>query len=99
MPDENGGSFVSKKKITSSPGETQRGLSSDTSRIVISSHFKMVWLTITALTLLLTLADLAMSIMLKHPTLAAQNAITMCDNVSKLGYGAIFGLLGGKALS
>lgn len=98
MSEDNGKGLASKGKNASATDNPQRQRPGSTRQIVISSHFKMVWLTITALTLVLTFADLAMSIMLKHPTVAAQNAITMCDNVSKLGYGAIFGLLGGKAL-
>ena len=68
------------------------------SQVVISAHFKMIWITITCLTVSLALADIAMSLMVAHPTDSGQQAITMCDTFAKVGFGAIFGMIGTKAL-
>ena len=66
--------------------------------VIISPHFKMIWLTITGLTVLLAFADILLSLLVKNPTASMQQAIAMCDNFAKVGFGAIFGMLGAKAL-
>lgn len=66
--------------------------------VVIGSHFKMIWLTITGLTIMLALADILLSVLIQHPTAAAQQAISMCDSFAKVGFGGIFGMIGAKAL-
>jgi hypothetical protein len=64
----------------------------------IDTHFTMIWFTITSLTTLLALADILLSIFIKHPTAAAQQSIAMCDTFAKVGFGGIFGMIGAKAL-
>jgi hypothetical protein len=66
--------------------------------IVIGSHFKMIWITITGLTIMLAFADILLSILIQHPTAAAQQAISMCDSFAKVGFGGIFGMIGAKAI-
>jgi hypothetical protein len=79
-------------------GSAGRSQSISVPRVVIGAHFKMIWITITGLTIMLTVVDILMSILIKHPTASAQQAIAMCDTFAKVGYGAIFGMIGTKAL-
>jgi hypothetical protein len=79
--------------IASGPGGT-----SQTESVIITSYFKMVWLTMTALTLSLAATDVLLAILLKNPSGSAQQAMTMCDTFAGMGFGAIFGLISGKAL-
>jgi hypothetical protein len=66
--------------------------------VIIGSHFKMIWLTITTLTIMLAFADILLSVLIQHPTATAQQAISMCDSFAKVGFGGIFGMIGAKAL-
>ncbi len=65
---------------------------------MIGTHFTLIWITITGLTTLLTLADIMLSIFITHPTIAVQQSIAMCDTFAKMGFGVIFGMIGAKAL-
>lgn len=65
---------------------------------MIRTHFTMIWITITGLTILLAVTDILLSIFIAHPTIAVQQSITMCDTFAKMGFGAIFGMIGAKAL-
>lgn len=76
----------------------QTGEMDHTESVIITSHFKMVWLTMTALTLCLAATDVLLAIVLKNPSGAQQQAMTMCDTFAGMGFGAIFGLLSAKAL-
>src|SRR5690348_5588896 len=79
-------------------GRLSRAKTSAVPQVIIGTHFKMIWITITGLTLLLLFADIAMSLLVKHPNNSAQQAIGMCDTFAKVGFGVIFGMLGTKAL-
>lgn len=83
------------------PDKEPQGIHQLHSRTVpeaIDTHFTMIWLTITSLTTFLALADILLSIFIKHPTAAAQQSIAMCDTFAKVGFGGIFGMIGAKAL-
>jgi len=67
-----------------------------TPTVTVTSHFKMIWLTIVSITSALIILDILLSVLIKNPTDAVKNAIDMCDNLAKAGIGAIFGMLGGK---
>ena len=82
---------------TSAPHDNPSA-SSDAENVVITSHFKMIWLTITALTLCLAAADILLAVLVAHPNGSEQQAMTMCDTFAGMGFGAIFGLISAKAV-
>jgi hypothetical protein len=98
MSEDNGLAPETANTTTRAGRPSRAKASTAQSQVVISAHFKMIWITITSLTLLLLFADIAMSLLVKHPTNSAQQAIGMCDTFAKVGFGVIFGMLGTKAL-
>jgi len=67
--------------------------------IVVSPHFKLVFLVVAGFTLLFVIADVLFA--LASDQLSA-NQQTMFDGMNfawKAGFGAILGLLGGKAIN
>jgi hypothetical protein len=72
--------------------------SSSVPDVIIGTHFKMIWLTITGLTLMLALADILLSVLIRSPNSSTQQAIAMCDTFATVGFGGIFGMIGAKAL-
>lgn len=79
-------------------GSKSGQVASGAESVVITSHFKMIWLTVTSLTLSLAVADVMLAIIFKNPSGSEQQAMTMCDTFAGMGFGGIFGLLSGKAL-
>ncbi len=67
-------------------------------RIVVSSHFKLIFLTITGLTVLSMIGSVVISWAWDHPTANQQSVFEGFGWVWKVGFGAIVGLLGGKAV-
>jgi hypothetical protein len=66
--------------------------------IVLSPHFKMIFLAVLALTILAGLALITLASIWTSPTELQKQAFSAMDFAWKAGLGAIFGLLGGKAL-
>lgn len=62
-------------------------------QISASPHFKMIFLSVLGLTILLLGADIALAIFSGAHT---EDARVTCDTLGKVGAGAIIGLLGGK---
>jgi hypothetical protein len=62
----------------------------------VGSHFKLIFLTTVALTLILLIADIILPTMWLTPTPPQHDAIMTVDTLLKAGFGAIIGLLGGK---
>ncbi|MGP3913736.1 hypothetical protein [Nonomuraea sp. 10N515B] len=71
--------------------------SGDGVSVVVQSHFKLVFLTVAGLSVLLLAIQVTLAVMVKEPTDAVNNVLTLCDTISKLGFGAIFGMIGTKA--
>ena len=84
--------------VHSAPTTSNSEVISQTESLTITSHFKMVWLTMTALTFCLAAADVLLAILIKNPSGSEQQAMTMCDTFAGIGFGAIFGFLSAKAL-
>jgi hypothetical protein len=64
----------------------------------VSAHFKMVFLSVFGLTAGLILVRVAVAIFLGVPNDGVKEAMTMCTLLANAGFGAILGLIGGKAV-
>ncbi|MGW3448961.1 hypothetical protein [Streptomyces sp. NPDC001076] len=65
----------------------------------VTAHFKLVFLSVTLITVLTLAASLYIGIFVQKPTEAAKSAMDTCSTLANLGFGAMVGLLGGKAVS
>jgi hypothetical protein len=65
----------------------------------VTAHFKLVFICVTVITLLTLLASLYIGIFVEKPTEAAKSAMETCSTLANLGFGAMVGLLGGKAVN
>jgi hypothetical protein len=65
----------------------------------VGAQFKMVFLSVLLLDLILILGTVAMSILIKQPTPMVEDAIANCRTLATTGFGAICGLIGGKAVT
>jgi hypothetical protein len=65
--------------------------------VVVGRHFKMIFLAVVSLTVGMILLDVALSVFVDDPNEHVVKLIDMCDFLAKLGFGAIIGLVGGKA--
>lgn len=63
----------------------------------VTAHFKLVFICVTLITVLTLIASLYIGIFVKNPTDAAKSAMDTCATLANLGFGAMVGLLGGKA--
>ncbi|GAA5705806.1 hypothetical protein Save01_06660 [Streptomyces avermitilis] len=64
----------------------------------VTAHFKLVFICVTVITVLTLLASLYIGIFVEKPTEAAKSAMDTCSTLANLGFGAMVGLLGGKAV-
>jgi hypothetical protein len=62
----------------------------------ISPHFKMVFLTITAITAAFFLVNLAIVLFVHSPTDQMRSFMATTTTLYQAGFGAIVGLIGGK---
>jgi hypothetical protein len=58
----------------------------------------MVFITVTIITLLLFFIYVGLVMGLKHPDPQQSTLMDYCSGISAFGFGAIFGLMGGKAM-
>ncbi|MFI5973797.1 hypothetical protein [Streptomyces sp. NPDC051452] len=65
----------------------------------VSVHFKLVFICVTVITVLALAASLYIGIFVEKPTEAAKSAMNTCSTLANLGFGAMVGLLGGKAVN
>ncbi|WP_381802139.1 hypothetical protein [Streptomyces niveus] len=61
----------------------------------VTAHFKMIFICVLVITLLAFVVFVLVGIFIKEPTKRAQNVSAICATISQMGFGAIFGLLGG----
>ncbi|WP_329614950.1 hypothetical protein OG244_19110 [Streptomyces brevispora] len=66
--------------------------------MTVTPHFKLVFICVTVITVLTLLASLYIGIFVAKPTDAAKSAMDTCSTLANLGFGAMVGLLGGKAV-
>ena len=98
MNNNNKGSHETPDAAAIEQSHTPHAKSDVIPEVVIGSHFKMIWITITSLSMILAMTDILLSVLIKHPNPASQQAIAMCDSFAKVGFGGIFGMIGAKAL-
>jgi hypothetical protein len=64
----------------------------------ISPAFKLVFLTVLGITLLALAMNAVLVVTMNDPNEQAKSLIETCSTMTKAGFGAIIGLIGGKAL-
>lgn len=87
---------------TISPAAGAQGSLADTATPAVTTmtaHFKLVFICVTVITLLTLVASLYIGIFEEKPTEAAKSAMDTCSTLANLGFGAMVGLLGGKAVN
>jgi hypothetical protein len=62
----------------------------------VSSHFKLIFLTVLALTVITLALRIGMALMVGSPNDSVKDAMTTCGLLANAGFGAILGLIGGK---
>ncbi len=67
------------------------------SEITLTPIFKLVFVTVTGLTLLSLLISVSMSICINSPNGTQLELIQTCSGTWKMGFAAVLGLVGGKA--
>jgi hypothetical protein len=73
---------------------------SDTPAVTtVTAHFKLVFIGVMVITVLTLAANLYIGIFVEKPTEAAKSAMATCSTLANLGFGAMVGLLGGKAVN
>ncbi|MFE1235602.1 hypothetical protein [Streptomyces tendae] len=65
----------------------------------VTAHFKLVFISVAAITLITLMASLYIGIFVEKPTEATKSAMNTCSTLANLGFGAMVGLLGGKAVN
>jgi hypothetical protein len=64
----------------------------------VTPAFKLVFLTVLGLTVIAFATNVILVIALKDPNEQAKTLIDTCSTITKAGFGAIVGLIGGKAV-
>lgn len=65
----------------------------------VTSHFRLIFISVLCLEVALLLVMNGMAILASDPSEAMKNAIATCTSLATAGFGAICGLIGGKAVS
>lgn len=79
--------------------EGERPAEPPSSAVTISSHFKLVFLSVLGLTIAFVIGYLAISVLFSNPTPGQQAAAETLKALLMAGFGAIVGLLGGKTIT
>lgn len=69
-----------------------------TNTATVTPVFKLVFLTVLALTVVALLLNVALVVSIDNPNDQAKSLIETCSTIVKAGFGAIVGLIGGKAV-
>jgi hypothetical protein len=67
--------------------------------IKVSPHFKLVFWAVLILSVACLIANVTMSLMVETPNESTVHAMEITASTWTIGFGAMIGLLGGKALS
>ncbi|MBI2925592.1 MAG: hypothetical protein HYY24_07800 [Verrucomicrobia bacterium] len=66
--------------------------------LVVSNNFKLVFLSAVGLTLLPILIAVIYSLLVTDPTEIQSRVISVCLDLAKIGFGTVFGLIGGARM-
>jgi hypothetical protein len=64
----------------------------------LTPAFKLVFLTVLGLTMTALILNVILVVLLSDPNDQAKSLIDTCSTIAKAGFGAIVGLIGGKAV-
>ena len=81
--------------MTDSPTQ---GAQVEVSTETLSPVFKLVFLSVLGITLLAFAVNVALVLAIENPSDEATGLIETCSTITKAGFGAIVGLIGGKAI-
>jgi hypothetical protein len=70
----------------------------DVSANTLTPFFKLVFLTLASLTFLSAILNVSVALMVDNPSDEVKSLIETCSTTWKMGFGAIVGLIGGKAI-
>ncbi|MFF1681586.1 hypothetical protein ACFVYG_36755 [Streptomyces sp. NPDC058256] len=76
---------------------TRQTRAEDAAVTTVTAHFKMVFICVTVITVLTLAASVYIGVAVAKPSDSAKSAMDTCSTLAKLGFGAIIGLLSGKA--
>lgn len=65
----------------------------------VTTHFKLIFISILLLEVALLIAMNGMAIFVHDPSETVKSSISTCSTLATAGFGAICGLIGGKAIS
>ena len=68
------------------------------SSTAVSAHFKMIFLAVFGLTTAMLLVRIGVAVAVEQPNDGVKDAMTTCNLLANAGFGAILGLIGGKAI-
>ena len=66
--------------------------------LILTPGFKLVFISVLSLTILSFTAGICLALFVSNPSTEIKGWIETCSTTFKLGFGAIVGLIGGKAL-
>ncbi len=69
----------------------------DPSVTTVTTHFKLIFIGVLTITGAALLASIALGILIQDQTEASQSAASTVSTIAQMGFGAIVGLLGGRA--
>ncbi len=66
--------------------------------VILRPTVKLVFLSVLALTILSLAVSISLAVMFPSPSDQIRGLIEMCSTTYKMGFGAVVGLIGGKAI-
>jgi ABC-type phosphate transport system permease subunit len=87
------------KKDTSAGVNAGNARDTKSKKTKVDPTFKMVLWLVAVLSVLCLATNIAMSILIHTPNVATEHALEITGSAWTTGFGAVLGLLGGKALS
>jgi hypothetical protein len=96
FPREAADKYTPIKASEDARNKTKETLRKNTRYVVVAPTFKLVFLTVTVVTVVCGAMEVVLATLWEHPTANQQSAFEAIGFAWKAGIGAIFGLLGGK---
>ncbi|MGJ4898627.1 hypothetical protein ACQR2B_27950 [Bradyrhizobium oligotrophicum] len=86
------------RKADRAAPEPVKPVTAEPATIPVAAHFKLVFWSVLVLTLLVSVAFVALAVFVKDPTAGQTAAMETTRTLAVAGFGAIVGLLGGKSI-